>query len=86
MSPFYLVYSKSWNLLVEIKYKEFWVVKQCNMNMDALREQMKLQLNKLQEIRNDAYESLWIYKDETKVFNDKMILGKHFVFGQKMLE
>ena len=41
--------------------------------MDAAGQQRKLQLNELEEIRNDAYESSWIYKDKTKVFHDDFV-------------
>ncbi|CAN6544064.1 unnamed protein product [Malus baccata var. baccata] len=45
----------------------------------------KLQLNELEEIRNEAYENARIYKEKTKVFHDKMIQGKTFSIGQKVL-
>nr|XP_023871776.1 uncharacterized protein LOC111984376 [Quercus suber] len=45
----------------------------------------KLQLQELEEIRNDAYESARIYKEKTKVFHDKMISRKEFKIGQKVL-
>ncbi|XP_065623864.1 uncharacterized protein LOC111986231 [Quercus suber] len=45
----------------------------------------KLQLQELEEIRNDAYESARIYKEKTKVFHDKMISRKEFIVGQKVL-
>ena len=48
-------------------------------------KQWKLQLNELEEIQNDAYESSQIYKDKTKAFHDKMILRKEFLVGQKVL-
>ncbi|XP_062103380.1 uncharacterized protein LOC133814437 [Humulus lupulus] len=44
-----------------------------------------LQLHKLEEIRNEAYESSRIYKEKTKSFHDKHILQKSFVEGQKVL-
>ncbi|XP_062080629.1 uncharacterized protein LOC133785405 [Humulus lupulus] len=44
-----------------------------------------LQLHELEEIRNEAYESLRIYKEKTKSFHDKHILRKSFVEGQKVL-
>ena len=49
-----------------------------NMEMDAAGEQRKLQLQELEEIRNDAYESSRIYKEKTKAFHDKMISRKSF--------
>jgi hypothetical protein len=55
------------------------------MEMDAAGEQRKLQLQELEEIRNDAYESSRIYKEKTKAFHDKMILRKNFIVGQKVL-
>ncbi|CAN6552275.1 unnamed protein product [Malus baccata var. baccata] len=45
----------------------------------------KLQLNELEELRNDAYENARIYKEKTKAFHDKMIRGKTFTIGQKVL-
>ncbi|KAM1829370.1 hypothetical protein TB2_021839 [Malus domestica] len=45
----------------------------------------KLQLNELEEIRNEAYENARIYKEKTKAFHDKMIRGKTFSIGQKVL-
>ncbi|CAN6723272.1 unnamed protein product [Malus baccata var. baccata] len=48
-------------------------------------EKRKLQLNKLEEIRNDAYENAKIYKDKTKKFHDAHILRKDFQPGHKVL-
>ena len=55
------------------------------MKMDESGEHRKLQLQELEEIRNDAYESARIYKEKTKVFHDKMISRKEFKVGQKVL-
>ncbi|CAN6678112.1 unnamed protein product [Malus baccata var. baccata] len=49
------------------------------------REIKKLQLNELDEIWNEAYENARIYKEKTKAFHDKMIWGKTFSIGQKVL-
>ena len=67
MSPFRLVYGKPCHLPVVIEHKTFWAVKECNMNMDAAGIHRKLQLNELEEIRNDAYESSRIYKEKLKL-------------------
>ncbi|KAM2019973.1 hypothetical protein ACFX1T_022712 [Malus domestica] len=45
----------------------------------------KFQLNELDEIRHEAYENASIYKEKTKAFHDKMIRGKTFSIGQKVL-
>ncbi|CAL5429731.1 unnamed protein product [Camellia sinensis] len=56
-----------------------------NMKMDESGEHRKLQLQELEEIRNDAYENAMIYKEKTKAFHDRMISGKEFNVGQKIL-
>ncbi|XP_070672159.1 uncharacterized protein [Malus domestica] len=55
------------------------------MDIDAAGINRKLQLNELEEIRNEAYENAHIYKEKTKAVHDKMIRGKTFSIGQKLL-
>ncbi|XP_019173569.1 PREDICTED: uncharacterized protein LOC109169146 [Ipomoea nil] len=55
------------------------------MRMDASGELRKLQLQELDEIRNDAYESSRIYKEKTKAFHDRKISRKKFAIVQKGL-
>ncbi|XP_050111746.1 uncharacterized protein LOC126590304 [Malus sylvestris] len=85
MSPFQLVYGKPCCLPVELEHKAYWAIIAYNMDMSVAGQQRKLQLNELNEIRNDAYESSRIYKEKSKAFHDKMILRKSFVIGQKVL-
>ncbi|CAN6542412.1 unnamed protein product [Malus baccata var. baccata] len=60
-------------------------VKTFNMDIDDTGIHRKLQLNEPEEIRNEAYENAHIYKEKTKAAHDKMIYGKTFSIGQKML-
>ncbi|XP_062075208.1 uncharacterized protein LOC133779237 [Humulus lupulus] len=44
-----------------------------------------MELNKLDEFRNEAYENARIYKENSKAFHDKLILRKDFQPGDKVL-
>ncbi|CAN6688478.1 unnamed protein product [Malus baccata var. baccata] len=57
MSPFRLIYGKPCRLPVELEHNAYWAIKAYNMDMSVAGKQRKLQLNELDEIRNDAYES-----------------------------
>ncbi|XP_070677825.1 uncharacterized protein [Malus domestica] len=85
MSPFCLVYVKACHLPMELEHKAYWAIKHLNFDDQAAGEKQKLQLNELEEIRNDAYENAKIYKDKTKKFHYAHILRKEFQPGQKVL-
>jgi hypothetical protein len=70
---------------VELEHKAYWAIKAFNSNLDDASQQRKLQINELEEIRNDAYENSKIHKARIKEFNDKRILRKTFNVGQKVL-
>nr|GEU85066.1 hypothetical protein [Tanacetum cinerariifolium] len=46
-TPFRLVYDKAFYLLVDIKHKAYWALKQCNTNLTAAGKNRFMQLNEL---------------------------------------
>jgi hypothetical protein len=62
-----------------------WAIKQLNFNILKVGSQRKLQLNELEELRDDAYDSAKMYKELMKKAYDQSILRRSFEPGQKVL-
>ena len=85
MSPYRLVFGKPYHLPLELEYKAMWAIKKLNFNFKMEKEERLLQLNELEELRNEAYDNARIYKDKTKKWHDQRILRKEFRAGDQVL-
>ncbi|XP_042005725.1 uncharacterized protein LOC121754430 [Salvia splendens] len=59
------------HLPVGVEHHAYWAVKEMNMNTEAGAAEKRMQLQELEELRLDAYDSAMWYKENTKMWHDK---------------
>ena len=70
MSPYRIVFGKPCHLPLELEYKAMWTTKKLNIEFQAAKEKRLLQMNELEELRNEASNNARIYKYKTKKWHD----------------
>nr|GEY96201.1 DNA-directed DNA polymerase [Tanacetum cinerariifolium] len=84
-TPYKLVYGKAFHLPVELDHKAYWALKHANFDLKTVGGHRKIQINKLNELRDQAYENSLIYKEKTKRIHDSKIKNRVFNIGVRVL-
>nr|GFB51839.1 reverse transcriptase domain-containing protein [Tanacetum cinerariifolium] len=84
-TPYRLVYGKACHLPLEFEHKVYWTLEHVNFDLKTTGDHRKLQLNELNELRDQAYENSLIYKEWTKKLHDDKIKNRIFNVGDQVL-
>nr|GEV47088.1 reverse transcriptase domain-containing protein [Tanacetum cinerariifolium] len=84
-TPYKLVYGKSFHLPIKLEHKACWALKHVNFDFKTVGDHRKLQLNELNELRDQAYENSLIFKENKKKLHDSRIKNHTFNVGDQVL-
>nr|GEY01224.1 reverse transcriptase domain-containing protein [Tanacetum cinerariifolium] len=84
-TPYKLVYRKACHLPIELELRAYCALKHANFDLQTVGDHRKVQLNELNELRDQAYENSLIYKEKTKRLHDSKIKDHVFNVGDRVL-
>nr|GEY11857.1 reverse transcriptase domain-containing protein [Tanacetum cinerariifolium] len=84
-TPYKLVYEKACHLPIEFEHKAYWALKHANFDLQTVGDHRNVQLNELNELRDQGYENSLIYKEKTKRIHDSKIKDRIFNIGDRVL-
>ncbi|GKC28076.1 reverse transcriptase domain-containing protein [Tanacetum coccineum] len=84
-TPYKLVYEKACHLPIELEHKTYWALNHANFDLNSAGDHRKVQLNELNELRDQAYENSLIYKEKTKKIHDAKIKNRELHVGDRVL-
>nr|GEU42894.1 reverse transcriptase domain-containing protein [Tanacetum cinerariifolium] len=84
-TPYKLVYRKACHLPIELEHKAYWALKHYNYDLSTAGDHRKVQINELNELRDQAYENSLIYKEKTKRIHYSKIKDRIFNVGDRVL-
>jgi CDP-glycerol glycerophosphotransferase (TagB/SpsB family) len=85
MTPYQFVYGKACHRPVELEHKEYWVIKEMNLDLDAAVVKRRIQISELEEMTLKDNENASIYKARIKRWCAKRLKKEKFKEGDKVL-
>ncbi|GJR23837.1 reverse transcriptase domain-containing protein [Tanacetum coccineum] len=83
---FRIIYDKACHIPLKLEHKAYWAIKNCNLDLTKAGENCFLQINEMDELRLNAYETSISYKERTKRWHDKWIkTPTNYEKGDKVL-
>nr|GFA61421.1 reverse transcriptase domain-containing protein [Tanacetum cinerariifolium] len=84
-TPYRLVYGKACHLPLELEHIAYLALKHASFDLKTTGDHRKLQLNELNELRDQAYKNSLIYKERTEKLHDENIKNRIFTVGDQVL-
>nr|GEW56685.1 reverse transcriptase domain-containing protein [Tanacetum cinerariifolium] len=80
-TPYKFIYEKSCHLPIELEHKAYWALKHVIFNLKTAGDHRKLQLNELNELRDQAYEnSLDEMIRSKRLISTEEAMSRHMTF------